>query len=269
MSTLGGGSLQTQWMEKPPYRGDPKWQPLRASFRPDDLQALMEANGIDGAVLVEAVDDLKETEALLTTAREKRLGDGCRGLAALADAPALEAALDKVGDVAALVGIRHLINTEPDPDWFFARRCRRRSEPDRPSRSQLRLCRHLHGPPRTGAAPSPMPVPSSQSFSIISTTRRLPEALVAKRFIAAGRKGIALQRLQRSWRDERRSALGDHPRPGRAHAFAGEKSPTLRTWRTSSPASWGRGDPRRSSFRRTPSRSPTSTYRVRPRAFRA
>ncbi|MEM9592288.1 MAG: amidohydrolase family protein [Pseudomonadota bacterium] len=113
------GSLQTQWMDKPPYRGDPKWQPLRASFRPEDLQALMEANSIDGAVLVEAVDDLNETNALLEIARAHDWVAGVVGWLPLADANALEAALDRVGDNAALVGARHLINTEPDPDWVL------------------------------------------------------------------------------------------------------------------------------------------------------
>lgn len=113
------GSLQTQWMEKPPYRGDPRWQPLRASFRPEDLRALMDANRIDGAVLVEAVDDLDETDALLAIAREHDWVAGVVGWLPLADAPALEAALERVGDAAALVGVRHLINTEPDPDWVL------------------------------------------------------------------------------------------------------------------------------------------------------
>lgn len=113
------GSLQTEWMEKPPYRGDPKWQPLRASFRPQDLQALMAANGIDGAVLVEAVDDLAETDALLAVAREHDWVTGVVGWLPLADAALLEAALERLGGVADLVGIRHLINTEPDPDWVL------------------------------------------------------------------------------------------------------------------------------------------------------
>ncbi len=113
------GSLQTQWMEKPPYRGDPKWQPLRASFSPGDLQALMDANSVDGAVLVEAVDDLEETDALLAIARAHDWVTGVVGWLPLADPPALEAALERFGDDPALVGVRHLINTEPDPDWVL------------------------------------------------------------------------------------------------------------------------------------------------------
>ncbi|MEM8571635.1 MAG: amidohydrolase family protein [Pseudomonadota bacterium] len=113
------GSLQTQWMEKPPYQGDPVWQPLRATFTPGDLQALMAAHGVDGAVLVQAVDHLDETEALLATADAHDWAAAVVGWLPLADAPALEAALDRFGANPALVGMRHLINTEPDPDWVM------------------------------------------------------------------------------------------------------------------------------------------------------
>lgn len=113
------GSLQTQWMDKPPYRGDPKWQPLRASFRPEDLQQLLEANGLDLAVLVEAVDDFEETEALLSVASENDWVLGVVGWLPLADPSALDVALERYRDALALVGVRHLINTEPDPNWVL------------------------------------------------------------------------------------------------------------------------------------------------------
>ncbi len=113
------GSLQTQWMEKPPYQGDPKWEPLRATFRPADLEALMGASGVDGAVLVEAVDDLEETEALLAICRQNAWVSGVVGWLPLTDMDALEAALERFSTAPALVGMRHLINTEPDPDWVL------------------------------------------------------------------------------------------------------------------------------------------------------
>ena len=38
------GTYQTSWMEAPPYAGDPAFQPLRRSFRPDDLVVMIDTH---------------------------------------------------------------------------------------------------------------------------------------------------------------------------------------------------------------------------------
>lgn len=79
----------------------------------------MVANSIDTAVLVEAVDDLAETKALLKIARENDWVMGVVGWLPSMDAGALAAAPERFGSGTALFGMRHLINTEPDPDWVL------------------------------------------------------------------------------------------------------------------------------------------------------
>jgi hypothetical protein len=41
------GTYQTPWMEVPPYEGDPRLQPLRRSFGPDDLIPELKAACVD------------------------------------------------------------------------------------------------------------------------------------------------------------------------------------------------------------------------------
>lgn len=89
--------------------------PLRRRFAPDDLEPALRANGIDGTVVVQARSSLEETTALLATAEQAPFVLGVVGW------------IDLTGDVAAqldglegrLVGIRHLVHDEDDPDWLL------------------------------------------------------------------------------------------------------------------------------------------------------
>lgn len=112
------GTYQTSWMEEPPYAGDRAFRPLRRSFQPDDLRPELQAAGIHCTVTVEAADGLAENEALLANARNHDWIAGVVGWAPLAHPRALERTLDIRAGEPALVGIRHLINVEPDPDWI-------------------------------------------------------------------------------------------------------------------------------------------------------
>jgi L-fuconolactonase len=108
------GTYQTSWMEAAPYAGDPVFEPLRRSFEPDDLLPALEAAGIHLTVAVEAADGVEENAALLAKARACDWIAGVVGWVPLARPGEASRALDE----RALVGVRHLINVEPDPDWI-------------------------------------------------------------------------------------------------------------------------------------------------------
>ena len=112
------GTYQTSWMEAPAYAGDPVFEPLRRSFEPDDLLPEIEAAGIDFTVAVEAADGVEENPALLANARAYGWIAGVVGWVPLAKPGELNRALDALTDERAVVGVRHLINVEADPDWI-------------------------------------------------------------------------------------------------------------------------------------------------------
>ena len=105
-------------MEVPPYAGDPAFEPLRASFQPDDLIPELKAAGVHYTVTIEAADGLAENEALLRNARSHAWIAGVVGWMPLAHPSDVERALDARAGEPALVGVRHLVNVEPDPDWI-------------------------------------------------------------------------------------------------------------------------------------------------------
>lgn len=112
------GTHQASWMEVPPYAGDPAFEPLRRSFEPDDLLPDLEAAGIDLTVVVEAADGVEENAALLGNARAHDWIAGVVGWVPLAKPGDVNGALDALTGERARVGVRHLINVEPDPDWI-------------------------------------------------------------------------------------------------------------------------------------------------------
>jgi L-fuconolactonase len=112
------GSYQTSWMEVPPYAGDPAFERLRHSFEPDDLLPELKAAGIDLTVAVEAADFVEENAALLAKARAYDWIAGVVGWVPLAKPGEVNRALDALTGERAMVGVRHLINVEPDPDWI-------------------------------------------------------------------------------------------------------------------------------------------------------
>ena len=113
------GSLQTAWLEKAPYCDDPGWAPLRGTFLAEDYQALLRAEQLAGAVLVEAADSLQETEALIELARRHDWVKGVVGWLPLADRARFAAAMVQYDEVSALVGVRHMIHDEADPNWVI------------------------------------------------------------------------------------------------------------------------------------------------------
>lgn len=93
--------------------------PIRRSFGPADLRAVTGPVGVDATVLVQVLNDIDETAEFLAVDSDLVAGvvgwvdltapDVAEQLARLRSGPG--------GD--RLVGIRHLVQSEPDPDWLM------------------------------------------------------------------------------------------------------------------------------------------------------
>jgi L-fuconolactonase len=101
--------------------------PIRRAFGPADLAPLLKANGIDASIVVQCRSSLEETEEFLRIAAATPFVVGVVGWADLTD-PLLGDTLDRLrtspgGD--RLVGIRHQVHDEADPDWLVRADVRR------------------------------------------------------------------------------------------------------------------------------------------------
>jgi len=91
--------------------------PIHRTFTPADLEPELVRSGIEGTVLVQTVDTLDDTDAMLAVASANPFVCAVVGWLPLEDIGALEASLDARPDVR-LVGVRHLIHHEADRDWL-------------------------------------------------------------------------------------------------------------------------------------------------------
>ena len=95
--------------------------PLRRPYGPDDLEPLLAEAGVDATVLVQALRSVAETRWFLETAAATPFVAGVVGWVDLLD--------PRVGDTLAelkaqpdgrlLVGIRHMVQDEPDREWLL------------------------------------------------------------------------------------------------------------------------------------------------------
>jgi len=85
---------------------------------PSDLNPLIKANGIEGTVAVQARQVVEETEVLLTMAEEY---DFIRGVVGWVDlrSPDVEAQLERFRDRTKMVGVRHVVQDEPDEKFVL------------------------------------------------------------------------------------------------------------------------------------------------------
>jgi L-fuconolactonase len=95
-------------------------EPIHRDFGEADLRAVAGAAGIDATVLVQVLPDVEETVEFLALAGESDLVVGVVGWVDLT-APDVAEQLDRLrrgpgGD--RLVGVRHLVEPEPDPEWL-------------------------------------------------------------------------------------------------------------------------------------------------------
>src|SRR5256712_2377827 len=100
---------------------------IRRRFGPEDLRPLLAANGVDRTVLVQTISSLGETREFLATAAANEFIAGVVGWVDLTAPDLAEqfAALRAGPGGAKLVGIRHQVHDEADPEWLGRRDVRR------------------------------------------------------------------------------------------------------------------------------------------------
>jgi L-fucono-1,5-lactonase len=93
---------------------------IRRRFDPQDLEPLLAAAGVAKTILVQTRSSVAETAALLATAGRTPFIAGVVGWVDLLDPAAADAlALLREGiGGEKLIGIRHQVHDEPDPDWL-------------------------------------------------------------------------------------------------------------------------------------------------------
>jgi L-fuconolactonase len=104
-----------------PWLDGAEMEPLRRSFRLNEVVAQASAAGIDATVVVQTVPDLAETEELLDLAAAEPAVIGVVGYVALS-APDVGDQLDRLLDRTSggwLIGVRSLVQAEPDPAWLM------------------------------------------------------------------------------------------------------------------------------------------------------
>jgi L-fuconolactonase len=103
-----------------PWMAGEAMDPVRRAFGPDDLAAELGPAGVAGTVLVQTVSDVAETREFLDIAASTDFVKGVVGWVDLTS-PSVGDDLDELLGGAAgsrLVGIRHQVHDEPDPDWL-------------------------------------------------------------------------------------------------------------------------------------------------------
>lgn len=90
---------------------------LHASFGVDDVEPLVAASGVDDVVLVQADPTADDTAAMLAAADSWSRVVGVVGWAPLDRPGELDEALAGFAADQRVVGVRHQIHDEPDPDW--------------------------------------------------------------------------------------------------------------------------------------------------------
>ena len=93
---------------------------IRRRFGPEDLEPQIRAAGVDATILVQTRSSADETREFLATAAATSFVRGVVGWVDLTDA----AVGDAIAELRAgpggdcLIGIRHQVHDEPDPDWL-------------------------------------------------------------------------------------------------------------------------------------------------------
>ncbi|HTB98375.1 MAG TPA: amidohydrolase family protein [Terracidiphilus sp.] len=91
---------------------------LQRDFLPADLQPLLATNGFDGSIVVQARQSLEETRWLLDLAAENDFIHGVVGWVDLCS-PEIGKQLEHFAQNKKLVGVRHVVQGEPDDEFML------------------------------------------------------------------------------------------------------------------------------------------------------
>ena len=103
---------------------DDRMAVLKRDFLPPDLQPLLAANGFDGSIAVQARQSLEETRWLLELAEQNNFIRGVVGWVDLAS-PHVAGELSRFAAYQKLIGIRHIVQGEPDDNFMLLPEFRR------------------------------------------------------------------------------------------------------------------------------------------------
>ena len=101
-----------------PWMAGPELDPIRRPFGPRDMQPLLAQTGVEATVLVQTVSSLDETREFLELAAASQFVRGVVGWVDLT-APSLSKTFASLDDGDLLVGVRHQVHDEADPDWLL------------------------------------------------------------------------------------------------------------------------------------------------------
>lgn len=110
-----------------PWLSDPALEPINKRFAPEDLHPLLTQNGVDAAVLVQTRSSLEETREYLQIAERHDFIVGVVGWVDLTS-PSVDKDLAELKAGASgrlLVGVRHQVEDEADPNWLLEARVQR------------------------------------------------------------------------------------------------------------------------------------------------
>jgi L-fuconolactonase len=103
-----------------PWMAGDAMGPVRRAFTPDDLRGPLHDADIDGTVLVQTISSLEETREFLELAAATDIIAGVVGWVDLTS-PSVGDTLDELLDGptgSELVGVRHQVHDEADPEWL-------------------------------------------------------------------------------------------------------------------------------------------------------
>lgn len=126
MSTIAPTVVDSHHHFWDPAAADYPWmtgayEPLRRAFGPSDLAPLLDATGVTSTIVVQARQDLAETHALLETAAGTEWIAGVVGWVDLKSPDVADtiAGIREGPHGDRLVGFRHLVHDEADPEWLL------------------------------------------------------------------------------------------------------------------------------------------------------